>query len=144
MIFKYVITDPSHTELDSLPRIPLTLSANGQRIDVIGLVDSGATVNVLPYQVGLHLGGVWDDDEAEIQLAGNLGEYRAMPYLVMAEVADASPVELAFAWVPINNVPLILGQMNFFMEFEVCFRRFNLEFEVKRKPQRPGDDHAHH
>lgn len=30
-----------------------------------------------------------------------------------------------------NNAPLILGQTNFFMEFEVCFYRFKLEFELK-------------
>jgi hypothetical protein len=43
-----------------------------QEIEAVGLVDSGATVNVLPYELGLELGGVWDDHRAIIQLAGNL------------------------------------------------------------------------
>ncbi len=42
-------------------------------IETVGLVDSGATVNVLPYELGFQLGGVWDDRKAIIQLAGNLG-----------------------------------------------------------------------
>ena len=44
-----------------------------------------------------------------------------------------SPVLLAFAWVSHDNTPVILGQTNFFNEFEVCFFRNSLEFEVKPK-----------
>lgn len=29
-------------------------------VEAIGLVDSGATVNVLPFELGLQLGGIWD------------------------------------------------------------------------------------
>jgi hypothetical protein len=39
----------------------------------MGLVDSGATVHVLPYDVGLQLGVVWDDRKANMRLAGTLG-----------------------------------------------------------------------
>jgi hypothetical protein len=31
------------------------------------------------------------------------------------------------------NAPLILGQTNFFMEFDVSFYRSQLEFEIKPK-----------
>ena len=48
-----------------------------------------------------------------------------------AEIGDFAPVRLAFAWVQSPNAPLILGQTNFFMEFEVCFYRSSLEFEGK-------------
>jgi len=51
----------------------------------------------------------------------------------MAEIGDFPPVRLAFAWSRSDNVPLILGQMNFFMEFDICFYRSQLEFEVKPK-----------
>jgi hypothetical protein len=36
----------------------------------MGLVDNDATVHVLPYEVGLQLGVVWDDRRANIRLAG--------------------------------------------------------------------------
>jgi hypothetical protein len=109
------------------------LRADSRALDVIGLVDSGATVNVLPSEVGLQLGMVWDDRRANIQLAGTLGQQQAMPVFMMAEITDFAPVRLAFAWVQNPNAPLILGQTNFFMEFEVCFYRSSLEFEVKPK-----------
>jgi hypothetical protein len=99
----------------------------------MGLVDSGAMVNGLPYDVGLQLGMVWDERRANIRLAGPLGPQPAMPVFMIAEIADFAPVRLAFAWVQSPDAPLILGQTNFFMEFEVCFYHSSLEFEVRPK-----------
>ena len=96
-------------------------------------MDSGATVNVLPYGLGVELGAVWDDSRATIRLAGNLGNFAAMPLAVNAEISGFPPVRLVFAWTQAENAPLILGQMNFFMEFDVCFFRSKLEFEVTPK-----------
>jgi hypothetical protein len=73
MRVKYSTTDPSQDEFDALPRLPLVLQYNNRQIEVVGLVDSGATVNVLPYDAGLRLGAVWDDHKANIRLAGSLG-----------------------------------------------------------------------
>jgi hypothetical protein len=131
--FKYSTTDPSQDEFDSLPRLPLVLQLGGQSVEVVGLVDSGSTVNVLPYEVGLRLGASWDDHKANIRLAGTLGNLNAMPLFVTAQVGQFAPVRLAFAWVKSNEVPLVLGQTNFFIEFDVCFYRSQLEFEVKPK-----------
>jgi hypothetical protein len=133
MRFPYLTADPSQSELDSLPRLPLTLRYGQQQIAEVGLVDSGATVNVLPYGLGVRLGAVWDDRKATIRLAGNLGNFAAMPLVVTAGVSDFAPVRLAFAWTQAENVSLILGQVNFFMEFDVCFFRSKLEFEVNPK-----------
>lgn len=133
MRFPYSTSDPSQDEFDSLPRLPLTLHYSGQKMAVVGLVDSGATVNVLPYEVGLQLGIRWDERKATIRLAGNLGKTSAMPLFLMAEIETFSPVRLAFAWVKIANAPLILGQTNFFMEFDVHFYRSRLEFAIELK-----------
>jgi hypothetical protein len=88
-------------------------------------------VNVLPYDIGTQLGGSWDDRRAIIRLAGNLGNQPAMPVFAMGEIAEFAPVRLAFAWVKSNQVPLILGQTNFFLEFNICFYRSQLEFEIQ-------------
>ena len=133
MRFKYSTTAPSQDEFDSLPRIPLVLRYNDQQVEVSGLVDSGATVNVLPYEIGLQLGATWDGRKANIRLAGNLGSQPAMPLFVSAEIGTFAPVRLAFAWVKSASTPLILGQTNFFMQFDVCFYRTNLEFEIQPK-----------
>jgi len=132
MRFKYSTTDPSQDEFDALPRLPLVLRLHRQSVEVVGLVDSAATVNVLPYEVGIRLGAIWDDRKATIRLAGSPGNINAMPLFVTAQVGEVS-VRLAFAWARSNNVPLILGQTNFFMEFDVCFYRSKLEFEVRSR-----------
>ena len=133
MKFRYSTADPSQDEFDSLPRISLKLHYHDQEVEVIGLVDSGATVNVLPYEVGQRLGANWDDRKANIRLAGNLGSQPAMPLFFMAQIGGYGPVRLAFAWVKMSNIPLILGQTNFFMEFDVFFYRSKLEFEILPK-----------
>jgi len=130
MRFRYSTTDPTQSELDSLPRLPLILRQGKQVVSAVGLVDSGATVNVLPYRLGIQLGAVWDDQKATIRLAGNLGQVAAQPLFPMVEINDFPPVRLMFAWSRSDDVPLILGQMNFFIEFDVCFYRSQLEFEV--------------
>ena len=53
-----------------------------------------------------------------------------MPLLIQARVGEFAPVRLAFAWCRTDEVPLVLGQTNFFMEFDVCFFRSRMEFSV--------------
>ena len=88
MRFLYSTSDPSQSELESLPRLPLTLRYGQQQIVALGLVDSGATVNVLPYRLGVQLGAVRADSRATIRLAGNLGNFAAMLLAVTAEVGE--------------------------------------------------------
>jgi hypothetical protein len=133
MRYQYSTTSPTQNEFDSLPSLPLVLQRDTLRVEAVGLVDSGATVNVLPYELGLQLGGVWDDRKAIIQLAGNLSNQPAMTFAATAQLADFAPSQLMFAWVKLPSVPLILGQTNFFLEFDVCFYRSKLEFEVNPK-----------
>ncbi|NJM89592.1 MAG: hypothetical protein HC847_23015 [Hydrococcus sp. RU_2_2] len=92
---------------------------------------SGATVNVLPYELGLQLGGVWDDRKAIIQLSGNLNNQPAMPFATIVQIGEFPTTELVFAWVRSPNAPLILGQTNFFLEFDVCFYRSKLEYKTE-------------
>lgn len=135
MRFKYSTSNSSQNEFDSLPRIPLILLRENFSVETIGLVDSGATINVLSYEIGVQLGAVWDESKAILRLAGNLSNQTAMPLFVNAQVGNFTPVQLAFAWVKSANTPLILGQTNFFLEFDVCFYRSKFEFEVNPKQE---------
>jgi hypothetical protein len=135
MRLKYSTTNPTQNEFDSLPRLSLSLRREDRVVESIALVDSGATVNVLPYELGLQLGGVWEDSRAIIQLAGNLGNQPAMPFSAIAQIGEFLPTELVFAWAKSPSVPVILGQTNFFLEFDICFYRSMSEFEVKPKSQ---------
>ena len=131
--FPYILTKKAVFPDDALPFFPLKLSRGTNSMEVLGLADTGATINVLPYQVGLELGGIWENQIRMSQLGGNLGNYESRGLLVMAEIADFEPVKLAFAWTKAENVPVILGQTNFFSVFDVCFMRQDNEFEIKTR-----------
>lgn len=131
--FPYSVSesDAPRQEVDSLPRLPLTLRHENKTVEAVGLVNSGATVNVLPYHLGIELGATWIEEKATLQLAGNLGNTHAHPLLVLAQIAGFPPIRLAFAWTKVENTPLILGQTNFFMEFDVCFYRSQSKFGIR-------------
>jgi hypothetical protein len=95
------------------------------------LVDSGAALNVLPFQVGLQLGADWDKQTTQLKLSGNLALSEARALILEGIVESFPPVRLAFAWTQNPNVPVILGQTNFFMEFDVSFFRSQSRFEIK-------------
>jgi hypothetical protein len=114
------------------PILPLTL-VGVQPVAVSGLLDTGATVNVLPYRIGEQLGAVWDQQKTPVTLSGNLASCEARALLVSAVVGGFPAVRLAFAWAKTDAVSVLLGQVNFFMEFDVCFYRSRACFELRPK-----------
>jgi len=49
------------------------------------------------------------------------------------EIAGANEIQLLFAWANSDEVPVLLGQTNFFKEFNVCIYRSQNYFEVWRR-----------
>jgi hypothetical protein len=118
-----------------MPLLPLKLAYGERELAVSGLLDTGTAVNVLPYSVGEQLGFAWEQQRTAIVLSGNLARIPARGVVVTALVESFPPVRLAFAWTQSENVRLILGQANFFMEFDVCFYRSQQAFEIRPKAQ---------
>ncbi|GAK58775.1 hypothetical protein U27_05750 [Candidatus Vecturithrix granuli] len=131
---RFPFTDPRPGSI-KLPFLPMLLTYQGRSVSVSGLLDTGATVNVLPYDLGIQLGAVWDRLPAPVRLTGNLGGYEARSLIVSATVEPFAPVKLVFAWTQHRHVPVILGQMNFFREFDVYFFGSQTIFEIAPKQQ---------
>ncbi|MEH2281075.1 MAG: hypothetical protein V7K90_06985 [Nostoc sp.] len=125
--------NPELGALSTLPYLPLILTYQNRSVSVSGLLDTGSTVNVLPYEIGLRLGAVWERQRLSVPLGGNLARFEARALVLMANVEKFPTVELAFAWTRDRNAPLILGHMNFFLVFDVCFYRSELAFEISPK-----------
>jgi hypothetical protein len=128
--YPFVSDDTALGEAGFRPYLPFTLLNQQVSVRASALLDTGASVNVLPYLVGVELGYDWERQTATLSLTGNLAQYEARVVLAQAVVGQLEPVQLVFAWTQATNVPLILGQVNFFMEFDVCFYRSQLEFAV--------------
>jgi hypothetical protein len=131
--FTFTEVDPKLGALSTLPYLPIILTSQSKSIRVSGLLDTGSSVNVLPYEMGLSLGAVWDRQTLSIPLGGNLARFEARALVLTANVDEFSAVDLAFAWTQDRNAPLILGHMNFLLEFDVCFYRSELAFEISPK-----------
>ena len=130
--FPYTSVDNSPTSL--MPRLPITLELGTRSVEVVALLDTGSTVNVLPYEVGIQLGANWDEQTVPIPLVGSLGRFEARALMVFAAHPQLIPnasIRLVFAWTSAENAPVIFGQTNFFGEFDVCFYRSQGVFDVR-------------
>jgi hypothetical protein len=116
--------------LADVPYLPLTLIYQKRSLEVMGLLDTGASVNVLPYNIGVQLGAIWEEQKFSVTLSGNLANVEAKGLLVLARVGEFEAIHLAFAWTKVSNIPIILGRTNFFTQFDVCFYGAQLAFEV--------------
>ena len=117
---------------EALPTIPIILSYADSSVSANALLDTGSTVNLLPYDIGLQLGAIWEEQTVRLPLAGNLAKVEARGLFVYVKIRNLEPVRLAFAWTQASQVPLILGQTNFFREFDVCFQQSQSTVEITR------------
>ncbi|MCB9129315.1 MAG: hypothetical protein H6647_00110 [Anaerolineales bacterium] len=131
--FAFTTIDPSLGDTSFRPMLSVRLARRDQSVVADGLLDSGSMVNVMPYRLGLALGASWEQQQVVVHLAGNLANLEARALLVSATVEPFAPVLQAFAWTKSTDVPLILGQVNFFQAFDVCFFRSELAFEIRSK-----------
>jgi hypothetical protein len=132
--FPFVEVDPAAGPISLMPMLPLVLSRGPHSAAVNGLLDTGAAINVLPHSVGVQLGAVWEQQTTSVQLTGNMAGTEARVLIATAQVGGFAPARLAFAWAATDAMPVILGQTNFFREFDVCFFRSRAVFEVRARP----------
>ena len=83
------------------------------------LVDSGATNNVLPYHFGLELGLSWEAQACRLTPVDILCGAPVVGVKLYREVPPFPPFEMVFAWTQKDDMPIILGHMNFFLPFDV-------------------------
>uniref|UniRef100_UPI00286BD019 hypothetical protein n=1 Tax=Armatimonas sp. TaxID=1872638 RepID=UPI00286BD019 len=103
-----------------------------RRISFPALVDSGADINVIPYSLGLALGLNWNDSRIGPTLTGKFANIETRLIVLPAVVGNFAPIDLVFTWMAQDTGPVILGQMNFFREFNVYFYGVESIFELER------------
>ncbi len=68
-----------------LPLIEIALYYGGNEITVPALVDSGAAMSVLPYDTGLELGLIWEEQTVPVNVGGVLKDTSAYGVLLRGE-----------------------------------------------------------
>jgi hypothetical protein len=117
-----------------MPFLPVRLTQNQVAIDEVALVDSGAALNVLPFDLGVQLGLNWSAPFPALSLTGNLGGHAAKAVQLNVSIGTFPPVQLGFAWSRDPHARLLLGQVNFFAEFDVCLYQSRGIFDVSPRP----------
>ncbi len=86
--FPYLAVTQSPRPTDFMPFLPFKIERDGKSKEVLGLVDTGASVNVLPYKIGLEFGAVWEQQTILFELSGNLANHEARGLLLTAKIAN--------------------------------------------------------
>ena len=107
--YPFIASDPTLGEASFRPYLPLTLFHQQISVTASGLLDTGASINVMPYSIGIELGYEWERQTTALSLTGNLAQYEARVVLTQVVVGQFEPRQLVFAWTQATNVPLILG-----------------------------------
>ncbi len=74
-IFAFVERTNSLGVSSMMPYLPISLTYRSRFVNGMALLDTGASVNVLPYEVGLELGAVWEEQTVPVQLSGKLRNF---------------------------------------------------------------------
>ncbi|MFO0803339.1 MAG: hypothetical protein U0791_09490 [Gemmataceae bacterium] len=117
--------------LDTAPYLPFDLSSPSATIPVFGLLDSGTTFSVIPYDLGLQLGLDWKSFVHTVVLAGAVKGSVAKFVSLTVSIPPFPPEPQIFAWSPNNSVPVLLGTASFFFNFDVTFCRRHSYFEIQ-------------
>ena len=110
--------------VDFVPQLSFTLINRDVSVEVAGLLDTGASVNVLPYYLGIELGAIWSEQTTSVTLGGNLASTEARGI-----IKNWSIVRKLIGM----TIPILLGRTNFFQEFNVCFYTAIKQFELTQR-----------
>ncbi|MCP4348280.1 MAG: hypothetical protein GY795_22560 [Desulfobacterales bacterium] len=119
-----------------MPVVNVDLAHEEFSLTTPALVDSGAAMNILPFECGEQLGFVWEEQRLYLPMGGLLPDAKAFAVPVTLTLEPFPPIELAFAWVdaPQTKIRVLLGQINFFQYFKVTFTAYEQHFEISSRP----------
>lgn len=129
--FPFVSLGTGLSPFDLAPLLPARLARNGVGIDAVGLVDSGATISVVPFDVGARFGEDWNKLPRELTLGGASSGVPAKLLALEMTFGAIGPVTQLFAWSSSNAQPVIFGRVSFFLDFDILFYRARGYFEVQ-------------
>jgi hypothetical protein len=84
--YPFIDRTNSTGQISTLPYFPIVLSNGNNSIEVMALLDTGASVSVIPYEIGIQLGAVWENQTLIIPLSGNLARSEARGLVLSAGV----------------------------------------------------------
>lgn len=121
--FPYILSTEYVDDQLARPFIPISIRYHGNSIDTSAMLDSGADTSILPYAMGLALGADWSRQPDLWHLEGFGGEFETKKLVADLVIGTWHPLRILFGWTRANDVPVVLGQLNFFYLVDICFYR---------------------
>lgn len=136
MTFDYIHIPTLPDWTSGRPLVDIQLYHAGYELTVPVLVDSGADISMMPYDIGLELGFIWEEQTYPIDLGGMMRGVPAFAVLVRGEIAGLPEKALVFAWAQKSSSEcrFVLGQMNFFQQYKVTFEGYKNTFDISSRP----------
>ena len=128
--FQYAMKPGGNGPLDMFPFLPVRLALGSRFVDVMALIDSGATISSIPYDLGQAFGLNWHALTQPLAVGGAHGSVPAKRLDLMTTIGSLPPRLLVYAWVNTNNYPLVLGSADFFFNYDVHLCRRHKYFEI--------------
>jgi hypothetical protein len=127
--FPYKARGGSNGPVDQVPLLPFTLHRGQVSLTLEGLIDSGSVFSVLPFDIGARFGFSWDAEPGLVHLGG----IARSPAKVVPFTANIGSITttLSFAWARSNSYPILLGNADFFFNFDVFLCRRHSYFEIQ-------------
>ena len=117
-----------------MPLAPVTLAHHSRAVSAEALVDTGSPVCLVPQAVGRQLGIDPKKHPLRVSIGGALAGSGGHALNLYIALAPFPPLYIPFVWMDDDRSPVILGQLGFLQEFDVCFFRSRAEFEIRPKP----------
>lgn len=137
LVFKYKRIDrPEPFPSEAAPAIPVTLIGSKEKIDVIGLLDSGADFSFIPYDMAEVLGLNLSQKPQDI--GGISGTVLAIPSTMKINVQKGRENYTITVGVYVSakdmddNFPILIGRNGFFEQFKITFIEAEKRIHLKR------------
>ncbi len=111
--------------------MPMVWVRLGLKHELLALVDSGASVNVLPHSIGLQLGLDWDSALDGPEIGGSVAGASKKVKLLL-KIREFDPLEMEFCWLVHDRARVILGHDDFLKNFDVCFSTRNRVLSITK------------
>lgn len=103
-----------------VPTVTVEIKYQESSLSCEMLVDAGAYLSMIPYQVGIELGLTISNDE--VMEAGGAGG-ASIPHVVKEVELQigAYSIQSRIGWALTDEIPLLLGRLDVFDEFDIEF-----------------------
>lgn len=137
LTFKYKRIDrPKPFPSEAAPAIPVTLIGSKEKIDVIGLLDSGADFSFIPYDMAEVLG--LDISQNPQDIGGISGTVLAIPSHMKVNIKKGRE-DYTFdvgVYVSVKEMqdefPILIGRDGFFEQFKITFIEAEKRIHLKK------------